>query len=236
MAAGADGFECDVRLSADGVPVVIHDPTLDRTTDATGPVHTRTADELGRVDARCRFVPAEPAFAVTEPEGVPTLEAALTRFPGARVIIEIKDESPRLAEIVAALVSTLDAAPRVCIGSFHQAVLDRVREVAPDVTTSASRREAQWTLAWSWLRLAIRGAAALPRLPGARTVGPAARRRAGVRATGPPRAGVGAGVDNRCAGGRPPAARPRRRRHHLGSARPGRARARRLRGGLAGPQ
>ncbi|MBP7775895.1 MAG: glycerophosphodiester phosphodiesterase [Acidobacteria bacterium] len=152
MAAGADGFECDVRLSADAVPVVIHDPTLERTTDATGPVHTRTADQLGRVDARCRFVPAEPAFAVAQPEGVPTLQAALTRFPGARVIIEIKDESTRLAEIVASLVSALGAAPRVCIGSFHQAVLDRVREVAPDLTTSASLRESQWTLALSWLR------------------------------------------------------------------------------------
>ena len=44
--AGADGIELDVRLSRDGVAVVIHDPTLDRTTDATGPVDGRTAAEL----------------------------------------------------------------------------------------------------------------------------------------------------------------------------------------------
>ncbi|MCK7478815.1 MAG: hypothetical protein M0C28_16645 [Candidatus Moduliflexus flocculans] len=43
LAAGADGIELDVRLSRDGVPVVMHDPTLDRTTDATGPVDARTA-------------------------------------------------------------------------------------------------------------------------------------------------------------------------------------------------
>ncbi|HWQ00281.1 MAG TPA: glycerophosphodiester phosphodiesterase family protein, partial [Vicinamibacterales bacterium] len=38
LACGADGLELDVRLARDGVPVVIHDATLDRTTDAVGPV------------------------------------------------------------------------------------------------------------------------------------------------------------------------------------------------------
>ena len=55
MALGSDGFECDVHLARDGVPVVIHDPTLDRTTDATGPVGHRTSSELAAVDAGYRF-------------------------------------------------------------------------------------------------------------------------------------------------------------------------------------
>ena len=55
LAAGADGLELDVHLSADGVAVVCHDATLDRTTDATGPVAARTAAELARVDAGYRF-------------------------------------------------------------------------------------------------------------------------------------------------------------------------------------
>lgn len=152
MAAGADGVECDVRLSADGVAVVIHDPTLDRTTDATGPVGARTAAELARVDARCRFVPDLPGFAVATAEGVPTLREVLTRYPQARVIVEIKDDSPRLADAVAALTTELGAMPRVCVGSFHQRVLDRLRAEAPGITTSASRREARWTLARSWIR------------------------------------------------------------------------------------
>lgn len=152
MAAGADGFECDVRLSADGVPVVIHDAVLDRTTDATGPVGARTVAELARVDARCRFEPADPALAVTAPEGPPTLHDTLARFSGARVIIEIKDASLPLADAVAALVGAHDAVSRVCIGSFHQSVLDRVRLRAPAITTSASLREARWTLARSWVR------------------------------------------------------------------------------------
>ena len=55
LALGADGLEIDVQLSADGVPVVIHDKTLDRTTDRVGAVHDLTADELARVDAGYRF-------------------------------------------------------------------------------------------------------------------------------------------------------------------------------------
>ena len=46
LAAGADGLELDVRLSADGVVVVCHDETLDRTTDGSGPVSARTGAEL----------------------------------------------------------------------------------------------------------------------------------------------------------------------------------------------
>src|SRR5262245_12178960 len=51
LTCGADGLELDVRLSADGIVVVCHDETLDRTTDTTGPVAARTASELAQVDA-----------------------------------------------------------------------------------------------------------------------------------------------------------------------------------------
>lgn len=152
MAGGADGFECDVRLSADGVPVVIHDAVLDRTTDASGPVSARTAAELGRLDARCHFSPAAAAFAAPSPVGVPMLRDVITHFTTARIIIELKDESARLARLVAAMVVELGALDRVCVGSFHQPVLDAVRAAVPALTTSASRREAQWTLARSWVR------------------------------------------------------------------------------------
>src|SRR5678815_944901 len=51
MSTGADGLELDVHLSVDGVVVVHHDKTLDRTTNGSGPIAARTADELARVDA-----------------------------------------------------------------------------------------------------------------------------------------------------------------------------------------
>src|SRR6478672_9388970 len=52
---GVDAIECDVHLSRDGEVVVIHDPTLDRTTDASGQVSDMTAAELANVDAGFRF-------------------------------------------------------------------------------------------------------------------------------------------------------------------------------------
>src|SRR5690625_3213100 len=55
--AGADVIELDIQLSADGQAVVIHNDTLDETTDGTGPVSTRTAAQVGRVDAGSWFSP-----------------------------------------------------------------------------------------------------------------------------------------------------------------------------------
>jgi len=151
LAAGADGFECDVRLSADQVPVVIHDATLDRTTDRTGPVNALTADELAGIDAACRFQPAEPAHAVREPVGVPTLRRVLNEFPGARVIIELKDTSDAVALAVATVVRECGATGRVCVGSFQRPVIEALRAAAPEIVTSASLPEAQHTLFRSWL-------------------------------------------------------------------------------------
>ena len=160
LAAGADGFECDVRLSSDGVPVVIHDPTLDRTTDHTGPVSGLTAEALGRLDATCHFAPGDPAYAATEVVGVPTLLSVLQRFPSARAIIELKDTEDALAHAVAGLVGRLGAKQRVCVGSFHSAVLAAFREAAPEVATAASMSEAKRTLARSWIPIPRFGPAA----------------------------------------------------------------------------
>ena len=54
---GADAFELDVRLTADGVPVVLHDATLNRTTDLSGPLRDLTLAEIGGIDAGARFTP-----------------------------------------------------------------------------------------------------------------------------------------------------------------------------------
>ena len=62
ISLGAPFLECDVRLSADGVAMVIHDPTLDRTTDGTGPVHARTAADLRRLNAGTPSAPQRIPF------------------------------------------------------------------------------------------------------------------------------------------------------------------------------
>jgi len=85
LALGSDLIEFDVHLTADGALAVIHDPTLDRTTDATGPVAGRTAVELAR--ARLRG----PAGALTD-ERVPLLEDVLALVAPSRggLLVEVK--------------------------------------------------------------------------------------------------------------------------------------------------
>ena len=141
VALGADGVECDVHLSRDGEPVVIHDPTLDRTTGATGPVSRRTAAELAAIDAAYHFGPSAGFPFRGRGIGVPRLADLLDRHPQLRVIVEIKGDRPDVAERVIAVVSEAGARDRVIIGGFSGAVLDAVRRLAPDLPTGASSDE-----------------------------------------------------------------------------------------------
>lgn len=140
MALGADGLELDVHLSRDGVVVVHHDATLDRTTTLRGPLAARTAEELGR--AR-----------------VPTLASVLARFPGVPIIIEIKVNTDAMAEAVLAVVGAAGASARVCLGSFGLRVLRKARALDPSIATSAAREEVRWALYRSWCRWPVRRAA-----------------------------------------------------------------------------
>jgi glycerophosphoryl diester phosphodiesterase len=142
-ALGVDGFECDVHLSRDGVPVVIHDPTLDRTTNATGPVSAMTATELAAVDAGWHFDSAGGFPFRSRVGGVPRLADVLRRHRDRPFIVEIKGDRPETAEAVLDVIRRCDAARRVIIGGFSQRVLDVVRRSEPGIVTSASRSEVE---------------------------------------------------------------------------------------------
>ena len=141
LAAGADGIELDVRLSLDGVAVLMHDPTLDRTTDATGPVDARTAEELAALDAGCRFE-REGAFPFRgRGVGVPSLRDVLDRQRSTSLIIELKSSDPRLARAVVDEIHAAGAISRVTVGSFQRGALDAVRALAPAIRTGADTDE-----------------------------------------------------------------------------------------------
>ena len=95
-AAGADVIELDVHLSADGHLVVIHDATIDATTDGTGAIRDMTLDEIQAFDAGVVFRNAsgEASF-VDKGVVVPTLRSIFEALPEARYVIEIKpDDQP----------------------------------------------------------------------------------------------------------------------------------------------
>ena len=162
IACGADGLEFDVHLSRDGVVVVHHDDTLERTTGAAGRLSDRTADELRRLDAGFTFRPGGTGGAQSYPYrgaglGVPTLREVLRRHPAALCIIEMKANDPELARRTIDELRLADALGRVALGSFHWRVLRAARAYEPRVATGASPEETRWALYRSWVRLPLGG-------------------------------------------------------------------------------
>jgi glycerophosphoryl diester phosphodiesterase len=158
-ALGADGVECDVHLARDGELVVIHDATLDRTTDAQGPVADRTADELARVDAAARFTAPDGATFAGQGFGVPRLRDLLRRFPQFRFVIELKGTNPAVGVAAARLVAAEGALDRVCFGGFDDGVVQAARGAVAGVVSSAATNEILWALYRSYVRLSPRAPA-----------------------------------------------------------------------------
>lgn len=127
---GADGVELDVRLSADGVPVVIHDATVESTTDGTGRVSEMTVAQLKRLDAGAYF---DPAFAG---ERIPTLEEVLDAF-GDRLLLNIELKGKLLdhglERAVVDLIGRYALEERVLLSSFNPLALRRAQRLAPRI-------------------------------------------------------------------------------------------------------
>jgi glycerophosphoryl diester phosphodiesterase len=125
---GADALELDVRLSRDGAPVVIHDATLDRTTDLTGPVRGRTLAELRAADAGFRFTADRGrSFPFRRADArIPTLAEVLWTFPAMPVMIEVKEAE--VQEAVRRVLLDEDAADRCVVASEHIGSLELFRQ------------------------------------------------------------------------------------------------------------
>lgn len=122
-------IETDVRTTADGKVVVMHDAELDRVTDATGAVSARTAAELSRV----RVAGVDP---------IPLLADVLEALPGIAFNIDVKDD--RSVEPLAALLQRQDVAGRVCVSSFSGTRLRAFRRLAPDLPTGVGPVGVAW--------------------------------------------------------------------------------------------
>jgi glycerophosphoryl diester phosphodiesterase len=120
---GADALEFDIRLTADGAPVVIHDDTLDRTTDRSGLVRSHTLAELRSADAGAKFTTdGGLSFPYRGRDTrIPTLGEVLWAFPRMPVLLEIKE--PEAQEAVRKVLIQEDAADRCVVASEHQAAL-----------------------------------------------------------------------------------------------------------------
>jgi glycerophosphoryl diester phosphodiesterase len=137
VADGAEALEFDVRVAADGVPVLLHDPLLDRTTDASGPLAGRSSADLATLDAGYRFSPEGGAFPWrARGAGVPSLREVLERYPFTPLLVELK--VVEAAEPVRRLLLEHGAEDRTIIASFLEGALRPFRDAA--IPTAASRR------------------------------------------------------------------------------------------------
>lgn len=133
LAQQADLIEVDLHLSADGEVVVIHDATLERTTDGQGAVSEHSLAALQGLDAGSWF---DTAFAG---EGIPTLQEVMQAVDGqATLLLEIKwgaDGSlyEGIEEKVIAQVDSFQAQKWVIVQSFRTEVIRRIHELAPDL-------------------------------------------------------------------------------------------------------
>jgi glycerophosphoryl diester phosphodiesterase len=128
--AGVDWIEADVRIAADGVPVMMHDPTVDRTTGGTGKVAGLNAEQIAALDAGSWF---GPGFAG---EPVPTFAQLLADLAdrGGRLLLELKHPHTRDdVERVLGMVRQSGIADRVAVQSFRPSILADVATVAPDL-------------------------------------------------------------------------------------------------------
>lgn len=129
-ALGVDFIEIDTSTSADGVPVILHDPDLDRTTNRKGPVASLTAEELSFVDAGSWMGPGFHGVRI------PTLSAAMRdiQHRGGELLLELKGEwsSGAVARISELVVET-GIADRTVVQSFNLATLEICRDMMPMV-------------------------------------------------------------------------------------------------------
>jgi glycerophosphoryl diester phosphodiesterase len=138
IALGADFIEMDVHLTKDGVPVIIHDPTLDRTSDGKGPVSDFTLAELQAFNAAAKFTGA------SDKQVVPTLAQVLdlAKPTTVKLEIEIKTDAsgkryPDIEQKVLNEITTRGMLDRVKIMAFEFDTLKQIRALNPKVTTVA---------------------------------------------------------------------------------------------------
>lgn len=136
---GADAVEMDVQLSADGVPVVIHDADLRRTTNHSGAVSALSVETIQQADAGARFTPDGGCTYPWKGRNVrvPTLDEVLTALPGVPILLELKTAA--VQDAVRRAILDHDAAQWVIPVSAHDAALTGFR--AGPFRYGASSRE-----------------------------------------------------------------------------------------------
>jgi glycerophosphoryl diester phosphodiesterase len=157
LSYGADALELDLQHTREGELVVIHDPTVDRTSDGSGPVAAYTLDELRRLDAGYRFTPDGGWTFPYRGQGItiPTLREVFERFPTVPLNIDLKETTPEREAALWRLIQEFEAYDRVGAGCEDHTGIVRFRLLTGGrIATAASRIEIRNFLYCAWGRVA----------------------------------------------------------------------------------
>ncbi len=140
---GVDVIETDVHFTRDKRFVIIHDPELDRTTNGSGKVIENTIDELKKLDAGYYASYDKGKTFPFRGKGItlPSLEEILIEFPDMRINIDLKDNLPHQVSRYYEIIIKCKASERVLTASSHNANLQILRKIAPEMATSFSTIE-----------------------------------------------------------------------------------------------
>jgi glycerophosphoryl diester phosphodiesterase len=154
-ALGVDVLEMDLHRTADGVLVLMHDDTVDRTTDGSGQISELTLAEIKALDAGYRWTDDDGQTYPFRGQGitVPTLEELFNAFPDQIFNIEIKQAAPPLTEPFCQLIRAHGLSDQLIVASFSQEALDEFRGVCPEVATATGEKDGIKLLVPSFLWL-----------------------------------------------------------------------------------
>jgi glycerophosphoryl diester phosphodiesterase len=140
---GADMLELDIHETLDHVIVVMHDATVDRTTNCTGLIKEMTFVDLRKCDAGYNFTKDGGETYPYRDMGlvVPSLEEVLERYPDTAVNIEIKQSEPSLVDGLVDLVREYEFEDKMVGASFSDEVVAELRAAAPEIATSLGEGE-----------------------------------------------------------------------------------------------
>lgn len=126
---GAGILESDVHVTRDGVPILLHDPDVERVSEGAGLASALDYDAIARLDAGFRFRDADGGFPHRgQGHRIPSLEAAFEAFPDTRFNLEIKTPDPAAIEATLDLIEHFERAERTLIVGGEDEVMKPLRE------------------------------------------------------------------------------------------------------------
>lgn len=143
LTEGADVLELDVHATSDGVLVVMHDDTVDRTTNGSGAIKELSYEELSQLDAGYGFTRDGGETFPYRGQGltVPRLADVLQAHPSTPFVVEIKQADPPIVDDFLEVAEREGALDQMVLAAFSSEPLEELRDKAPNVPTSLALSE-----------------------------------------------------------------------------------------------